>query len=389
MPWYPDCRQMVLAIALIVTAGLAYRIAKGNITQAVHWFNNTLESANLPKPANAWDYVGLWGPRLDDDGRVEGRSELAGRPPKLSPQHVETAYEGALAWRSHGRTEPYASEAELATDCPEFKQVLDETGVNATTLIKRIRDVHPHFKRAKLHGETKLTAKHEEKRLAVCKVLLSLEVRLLLRVVFLDAKTIMLNDKDIYGWVDMSKEHSFIKSKPPRYDRHIISIKYYAAVNAVLGPVWICYYTGTSGILATHDGKDYKVSLRNKELWCIARLHMQQCLPQLSLPGGRGFGLCASTTFIHLQNAETSTLCSLCQCLITRPPFFQGVIRVLTLSNKPINMTLSLHLNQQVGWVHNIHIPGVTRQVNLYAARLCLHRHHTRQWVCLHSIPLN
>lgn len=89
----------------------------------------------------------------------------------------------------------------------------------------------------------------------------------------------------------MGQDHSFIKIKPPRYDKHIISIKYYAAVNAVLGPVWICYYTGTSGILATHDGKHYKVGSCNKQFWCIASLHVLQCLLKLSLPRARGFGL--------------------------------------------------------------------------------------------------
>lgn len=189
----------MLAIALIVTAGLAYRIANGSIREAVHWFSKTVEDASLPKPANAWDYVKLWGPHMRDDGTFEGRSELAGRPPMLSPQHVEAAYKGALAWRSHGRTEPYASEAALANDCPEFKQVLTETGVQSSTFTKRIRDVHPQFKRVTLHGETKLTDQHQKNRLKTCKVLLSLELSLLLRVVFLDAKTILLNDKDLYG----------------------------------------------------------------------------------------------------------------------------------------------------------------------------------------------
>lgn len=257
---------MTLADVYKYAAGLAWRVTGDTVIEAVRWFSDVLTTAGYPLPANVFTYVQKWGPRLGADGAIEGHEAHAGRPAQLSPWHVDKAYKAALAWKQQGRDRPYPSTDDLADLCPGFRQVLEETGVAASTLIKRIQQLYPHFHRAKLKARHVLTVAEMASRVIICKQLVSMERRVLLRVVFLDMKTIWMWEKNAYGWIDTSKRAQFDAIKPLRDQGQVMRLKYYGAVNVLLGPFFIWFVTGTTGITAHQGEQHFKVGSSAEQL---------------------------------------------------------------------------------------------------------------------------
>ena len=275
---------MTLTDVYKYAAGLAWRVTGDSINEAVTWFSNVLTTAGFPLPANTYNYVEKWGPRLRQDGSIEGREAHAGRPAQLSSWHVTEAYNAAVAWKDQGRNRPYESADQLAELCPGFRQVLGETGVAASTLIKRIQQLYPHFHRARLKARHVLTAHEMAARVSICKQLVSLERQVLLRVVFLDMKTIFMSEDHAYGWLDTSKSAEYGASKPLRDQGQVLRLKYYGACNAILGPCFIQFVTGTTGITAHQGDKHYKVGSCAEPLGGPACSHVYHCFMQLQSP---------------------------------------------------------------------------------------------------------
>lgn len=265
-------------------AGLAWRVTGDTLSEAVTWFSNTLTAAGYQLPANTYIYVEKWGPRLGQEGTIEGHETHAGRPAQITSGHVAKAYDAALAWKNQGRDRPYASTDELADLCPGFRQVLKETNAAASTLIKRMQQLHPHFHRAKLKARHMLTAHEMAERVSICKQLVSLERQMLLRVVFLDMKTIWMWEHSAYGWIDTSVRAEFGATKPLRDQGQVIRLKYYGAVNAVLGPFFIQFMTGTTGITAHQGEAHYKVGSCAELLGSQGCSHVHDCCMQLLCP---------------------------------------------------------------------------------------------------------
>jgi hypothetical protein len=83
---------------------------------------------------------------------------------------------------------------------------------------------------------------------------------LLKYVVHLDAKTVYMNEKAAYGLLDLAVHTSVSRIQAARKHNKVIRIKYYAAVSAVLGPIIMIFYTGTTDMPSTRNGLNYEVS---------------------------------------------------------------------------------------------------------------------------------
>lgn len=255
---------MTLGVGFQAIAGLAYREAKGDMAAAVTLFRSYVAKAGLAEPANVHDYVRTWGPRLDDNGAISDRAAHAGRPAMLAPMMVEACYNAIIEGKPGTKPEPYVSPDDINENCSVVRGVLEDTGATLATLLKRIHERHPGFGRRQLHTRWTLTAANCQERKRVCGKLLLLSPSELDRVVFIDAKTIWMTSNTVYGYVDTNTSNKFEHIHPARWRGQIVRVKYYAAVHSKLGPVWINFYTGTTGMPAQRDGHHYKVRLGNE-----------------------------------------------------------------------------------------------------------------------------
>lgn len=215
---------------------------------------------NLEPPANPADFIRTWQGRLDAHGNVLHASHNSGRPRKLTVQMVEQAYQAIIGWRSAGRKQPYASRAAAAAKCPTVKRVLQLSRATLKTLMNRIRELHPKFGRKLIKFKWFLSAENMADRVEKCEELRLKERALLSRVVHLDAKTVKMGEKAVWGLVDLDVQESWCNIEPAEVSGKSITLKYYAAVNAKLGAFFITFYTGTTGMRSTRDGLNYKVS---------------------------------------------------------------------------------------------------------------------------------
>jgi ribosomal protein L21E len=245
---------------------------------------------------------------------------------------VESAYQGIIGWRAAGRHRPYASKLDCAQQCPEVRQVLSDSGVTIDTLFKRIEEVHPNFHFKKLRIRWKLTDANKQERDNICQQLLQEFRHLLHRVVFVDAKTVWMWEEEIWGWVDTSVPNFCQGIKPAYSQGKIIHLKYYAAVHSKLGPLWIKFYTGTTGMAYNHDGHNFKVGSCSKQLGQAFSLHMHHCLLQLLGPH-RLLSRVTCHILIHPQPQHTPPLlhCSPSIQPVPQVPFSQAAVNVVGL----------------------------------------------------------
>lgn len=214
----------------------------------------------LQAPANPAEFMQTWQDRMDSEGHIQYHSSSSGRPSKLSDTQVEKAYKAIMGWEKAGLLQPYESFEDAAENCDVVKQVLAESGAALGTLITRIKAKHPKFGRHPIKFQWKLAEHNLIERVTVCKELLEMDRSLLKYVVHLDAKTVYMNEKAAYGLLDLAVHISVSRIQPARRHGKVIRIKYYAAVSAVLGPIIMIFYTGTTDMPSTRDGLNYEVS---------------------------------------------------------------------------------------------------------------------------------
>ena len=79
----------------------------------------------------------------------------------------------------------------------------------------------------------------------------------------MDAKTLYVNLKHRHGWIDRASatpEDHVLQHRLAGQDNKLnCANRYCAAVNAKVGQVTLHFITGTTGMSAQRDGKNYKV----------------------------------------------------------------------------------------------------------------------------------
>lgn len=380
---------MTLPVALVVLAALAWACANGSLAQAGRLLVSYCQLLGLAAPANPPNFVNYWRGRLTAAGEVDSHAGNAGRPYSLSPQMVESAYQGIIGWRAAGRSRPYASKLECAQQCPEVRQVLMDSGVTIETLLRRIKEVHPKFAFTRQRVRWHLSDDNKQQRLTICQHLLQAFRQLLHRVVFVDAKTLWVWEEDVWGWVDTSVPNCVHGIRPAYHRGKVVRLKYYAAVHSRLGPVWIRFYTGTSGMPYNRDGHNFRVSSCSKELWQALGLHMQHSLMQLASPVVNLAGV-TPDVLVHPQPQHTPPLLhsSLSIQPVFQPPFSQTAVSVFGLGHQPSAVPFSMHFNQQATRYSQNNIPPFLLKVHhhtLMHHRLC----RLGQAECFNSIQLN
>jgi hypothetical protein len=215
-----------------------------------------------PVPVNLPREIRKWYTRARTEGAANPHYHMAGHPQKISQQQVQFCLDELLAWKRHGRADPYPSIEVLAESRPAVQQVLDDTGITVGTLIRRLKKLRPTLKRVKLRAMKKLTARVKENRLKRCRELVEYEDAQLMRIVWIDAKSMPMLVSNEWGWVDTSDEEVTLElQKAQTRAAKSIVLNYYIAVCGLAGAVLLYYYTGTTGLGPTRADAVFKVSV--------------------------------------------------------------------------------------------------------------------------------
>lgn len=215
-----------------------------------------------PVPVNLPAQIRKWYWRAKTEGAADTHYHRAGHPQKISQQQVQFCLDELLAWKRHGRINPYPSIEVLAASRPAVQQVLDSTGIMAGTLIRRMKQLRPGLKRVKLRAMKKLTPKVKENRLKRCRELVEYEDAQLMRTVFIDAKSMPMLVSSEWGWVDShDAEAMLVLQRAQTRKAKSIMLNYYIAVCGLAGAVLLYFYTGTTGVGPTREGVTFKASV--------------------------------------------------------------------------------------------------------------------------------
>ena len=250
-------------------AASAWMQCTGGISNSTNMFINTCKLLGLEIPADPKSFVTYWGKQHLKQGSIKGGASNSGRLPKLSVRQARCCLDVVLGWKKDGLKGPYRSVHELVSKSAVVKQIMESTNASPVTLTRAMKRLCPTLSYKKLTVKAKLTTAHKHARVVVCRKHLQVSDDTLETVVWIDAKTMYMNITDRYGWIDTTEEDCFETKRPATRKSNIIKLKYYIAVNARLGAVKLVFYTGTTGMPATRDGKTYLVSLATVQLWCF------------------------------------------------------------------------------------------------------------------------
>lgn len=260
-PWLAAACRMTWPDSYKALAGWVWRAAHGRLSSAVRAFRNQVAAAKMELPRDVAQYVAIWGPRLRDDGTIASCASNSGAKRKLTNRQVDTCFEEAIAWHTRPCERPYGSMQELVEENQVVRGIVQAAGCSAALLFQRMKERHPSFGYRLVAKMDILTPQHKQQRLAACKQMLRMTLRQLQLVIWIDAKSMILTVEKQRAWVDIRDRDFVYRMRPPQAGNQIINLKYYIAVSPLLGPLWLRFYTGTTGMTANRDGRAYKVRL--------------------------------------------------------------------------------------------------------------------------------
>jgi hypothetical protein len=380
---------MTYSDAIISAAIDANNDHPNDIGAAVKAFTAHLERQGLLIPSNPHVYITYWQGRRLPDGTIEHHATWSGRHKMLTHEQVDRAYAAIVGWEAAGRTEPYDSKEDLVENCAVVGEVLQEAGVTITTLLKAISKLQPGFARSRLRTRWSLSAAQKEERLHICRSLLEVPVSHLDYVVFVDAKSIYMQEKPMYGYVDLTVGRDVRGVTPARHNKQTVVLRYYGAVNAKLGPVLLRFYTGTTTLGPDRDGHSYRVSSALEKLGSALALHILNSLPQCSSPCA-GEAAAGRIGAAHLQPQHTVALphCGLGIFHISVHSGSHAGVIAVGLGHQLCAVALAMHLNHQVCRLEHHNIPPLAAHM---CGRAVAHTH--TPWLthstCLSGILLD
>ena len=379
---------MTFSVTHQVLACVCYRKAGGNEQQAAQALRSELQELGLPVPANCKSYVATWGPRMQHDGSIEGHAADSGRKPALTDAQIATCHAEATGWFAAGRAGPYSSMEELVTNNPKVQAIVAAANITPQTLCRHIKAAFPGFRYGKAAIKDALTDVHRRERVAACKRNLQMSQRQLHLAVWVDSKSMILVIKSRCGWLDTNVCDYEVRKRPPQCGSQIINLKYYIAVNALLGPVWLAFTTGTTGMPGNRGGHNYKVRSCHKQARAAPPTRMRRRRLELGSPT-----LCTHTHMfiaarVQPQHTETISHCCSGQQAVFLCPGTQATVSIVCTCVVLACVLLPMHFNQQVGWNQCHGIPPVPIEVQR-AAIADRQLHAATGGMDLNSIELN
>ena len=225
------------------------------------------------------EFIALWGRQFQACGSVADRPHI-GRPGALPDETalrmvaellagypkdvlIESGPPGRGVRHYERRQYYYRSIAEARTLNVFIRETMSAYGITDSALLRTLRRVCPGLKRRHLHPKRALTAENVAARVALCERLLSMEgamLHYLCRVCWIDSKTIYICPKEVWVYAPPDADMTAVDPRLPPRASAMKKVNYYCAVNAVLGPVWMEFVTGTTAHEEDPGYKLYMVS---------------------------------------------------------------------------------------------------------------------------------
>lgn len=271
---------------------MAYTSVKARILAVICWI---LSGQSLPGALKHWKglykpaihgpvsavraLITYWGPRFMETGSIENKPR-AKNPRKVSDavakKCAETIKQGYYQMRQ--RPGPQADVVQVhlywtsikaaCAESPYLRNVCQTHGVSPAGLLKRMRQVDPKLKWKRLTYKNDLTDAQKQRRQEVAGVLLrnvSTCPHYLKRIFFIDECSIWLtaSNVNVHVYADAhDKNVSAVMHIPGLTAGAKIKVKVFAVVNALMGPFFIDFTTGTTGLRRRHihPARPFKVS---------------------------------------------------------------------------------------------------------------------------------
>lgn len=267
-------------------------------------------------PANPHEYVADWGPRLGDDGVIEGLASNSGRHRVLTDAQVTACYVEARNWWLAGRQGPYTSAEELITESAVVHDIVTGAGITPETLTNNLKEFDPRFKYGPVRDRAYLDDIHRQNRIDTSQRNMERLPRDKHAVVWVDEKVMCLSKDSYRGWFVAGEEDWHWRSRVPRVQNKPVKLKYIIGVNYTLGPVFLKFFTGTTGMPADRDGHAYRVRSALEQLGALLSSNMLHCLLHSCCPAGGAALHIICSTWVQPQHTETVRQRCISQCLI-------------------------------------------------------------------------
>lgn len=189
------------------------------------------------------------------------------------------------------RVEPvqryYTSIADAARRSSLIRSVLEEYEITQGTLLRALQRVAPGLRKRHLNPKKCLSRMNRDERVEFCEKLLQMRrpslMRFLARCFWIDAKTFYIEPSGRMVYAPEDANLTVEDARMPTTRREVKKVHYYAVVNALLGPVYIEYCTGTTA----HEGDVMRPSWAPEGIpvykayqvgtVCVTYCHMSLC----------------------------------------------------------------------------------------------------------------
>jgi hypothetical protein len=236
-------------------AAEAFAAAKGHIPTATKEFLTRCENLGVEAPTDAAGFVDRWGSSWAKEHSVKGHASNSGRKHKLSKEDTQVVVGNLKRGRADEEGGPFGSIKECRDECPEVRELLQARNVSASTVYRAVHRECPELAYKDLNIKPKHTQKQLDSRYEIAAGNLEQitdNFRVAERVIWIDAKTMYMRVHSKKGWVIPSEKDTFETTLAPTLKKPKV-LRYYIAVNYLLGAVLLVFYTGTTGMPADRD----------------------------------------------------------------------------------------------------------------------------------------
>lgn len=283
---------MVHELQLRINAVAAWFMAQGNPVLACMYF--VMISGTEHGVIALESFIRRWATHFENFGSVLAR--YMGRQHRMpleiarecvtvllaGYQEVVQVQAGGMC-REEVRQKYFRSIGDAVNRSPFLRQKMKEYDITPGTLLRTLQHAAPGLRKRHLNPRRALSPANMASRVEVCRKLLGMGERELLRqlsrMFWIDSKTFYIEPEGLAVWAPADANMAVVDQRMPHSLRERKKIVYYAVVNALLGPVYIEYMTGTTGheqdvmrppwlqgeIPVYHE---YQVSLARALLYC-------------------------------------------------------------------------------------------------------------------------
>lgn len=235
-------------------------------------------------PGNPSEFIHYWWKALQERGSLldvqHGRTSII--PPEEAERAAHLFWGGYMAEGQH----VYATSIKDGLDnIPDLEALRQRWGVTPSTLLRAMKEAEPHLK--KRHEERRIQYTPEEKRARLHR---AIELRRgarsrLQKIFWIDESHVYIVPKGYTVYAPPEASLVIEDERLVRDFRKVVKLRFYCVVNAVKGPVYMRFTTGTTGLKTAYKVRCCK-HCQCLQLWVGVFLYAFVYMPLHASPLG-------------------------------------------------------------------------------------------------------